>query len=321
MRYRLGLVVCALLGLGLLLTVHLASADPTPTPAPTSRPLLWRIAGDPPSYLYGTVHVPDARVTALPDAVQRAFDAAQVFCGEVPLDSAAQQRMARGAQLPAGQSLRQLLPAPLYERAQRLLASKGFPIQAFDGQKIWVMATTLGVLDYLRAMPSSPPPDLLLYQRAASAGKQLDALETIDEQLQLMDSIDRAGQISLLEQTLAELESVPPGAPGPVEKLVRAYLRGDEQELMRTAFEYADPDDPLTRRFLAAMIDERNHKMAQAIDARLRRERARQRPAGGGAEPARSYFIAIGALHIPGPEGVEALLAKRGYDLERLAAR
>jgi uncharacterized protein YbaP (TraB family) len=325
-----GLLLCAWLG-GLLggprALAQAPAAAPTPEAAvppaaaraperaalqPTRRPLLWRIEGEPASYLYGTIHVPDARVLALPARVERAFDSAQVFCGEVPLDAATQHKLAQGAQLPPGQTLRELVPGPLYLRADRFLRARGWSIQLFEAQKIWVLATSLGVLDYLRAMASTPPLDLMLYQRAAAAGRQLDALETVEEQLALMDSIDRAGQVSLLEQTLAELESVPPQAPGPVEKLVRAYVAGDEAELMRTALEYADPDDPLTREFLDAMIDRRNQRMAAEIDRRLR--------APAGAAPRRAWFFAIGSLHLPGPEGVVALLVKRGHALERLSA-
>ena len=60
--------------------------------------------------------------------------------------------------------------------------------------------------------------------------------------------------------------------------------------------------------FLDALIDQRNRKMADGIDARLR------------AHPERSFFFAIGSLHIPGPEGIEALLTKRGHTLIRVTA-
>ena len=48
-----------------------------PRPPPAGRsvkaPFLWRIEGPVPSYLYGTIHVPDAQVTNLPPAVEQAF--------------------------------------------------------------------------------------------------------------------------------------------------------------------------------------------------------------------------------------------------------
>ncbi len=38
---------------------------------PTEKPFLWKIEGEVDSYLYGTIHVPDKRVTTLPKVVRR----------------------------------------------------------------------------------------------------------------------------------------------------------------------------------------------------------------------------------------------------------
>src|SRR6185295_13415884 len=75
----LGLLVCftCVLSLG---------AQVAPQVRATEKPFLWRIDGAPPSYLYGTVHVPDQRVLELPEVVRRAFDASDVFNAEIPLD-------------------------------------------------------------------------------------------------------------------------------------------------------------------------------------------------------------------------------------------
>src|ERR1051325_3410775 len=56
----------------------------------TEKPFLWRIEGPVPSYLYGTVHVPDPRVLELPEVVRRALNASDVFNAEIPLDAATQ---------------------------------------------------------------------------------------------------------------------------------------------------------------------------------------------------------------------------------------
>ena len=75
----------------------------------TDKPFLWRIEGPTPSYLFGTIHVPDARVLAIPDVVRRAFDASDVFNGELPLDDATRQSADALFRLPQGQTLRTLL--------------------------------------------------------------------------------------------------------------------------------------------------------------------------------------------------------------------
>jgi len=275
-------------------------------PVPTAHPLLWRIAGPTPSYLYGTIHVPDERVLALPAVVVQALDTSRVFCSEVRMDADSQARAAAGALLPAGQTLDEVLPPALYGRAERYLAARDLDIAVFARMKVWSLASVLSLLDQLEPMARRPGLDALLQQRAAAAGKRLDALEKVGDQLALLDSLGREGELAMLRQSLDHLESVPPGQPGPVEQMIRVYLEGDTDVLMAVAFEYADFDDPLTAEFMDALIDRRNLGMAAGIERRI------------AANAGTGYFFAVGALHLPGPEGILALLAKRGLDVERV---
>ena len=51
-----------------------------------STSFLWRIAADPPSYFFGTIHVPYSRVwDYVPDNVKRAFDASDAVFFELDL--------------------------------------------------------------------------------------------------------------------------------------------------------------------------------------------------------------------------------------------
>src|SRR4051812_15158441 len=80
-----------LLGIACLLSL-LGLAGPTAaqSAAATSytQGLLWKIEGRArePSYVYGTIHVSDPRVTALPEPVRRSFDASRALAIEVTLD-------------------------------------------------------------------------------------------------------------------------------------------------------------------------------------------------------------------------------------------
>jgi uncharacterized protein YbaP (TraB family) len=65
----------------------------------------------------------------------------------------------------------------------------------------------------------------------------------------------------------------------------------------------ASTDTALARRFHAALIDTRNARMAERMLPMI----------GQGG-----HFIAVGALHLPGPGGVLDRLAAEGCDIERL---
>src|SRR5436190_24102584 len=90
--------------------------------APVEKPFLWRIEGAVPSYLYGTVHVPDQRVLDLPDVVKKAFDASEIIYTEIPLDAATQAATVSRLMLPADQDLRKLAGEDLFNRLVRVVS-------------------------------------------------------------------------------------------------------------------------------------------------------------------------------------------------------
>jgi len=270
------------------------------------RPLLWQIGGKPASFLYGTVHVPDPRVLALPGPVVRALSEADVFYTEVPMDERTRVTIQRASLLPRGETLATALPKPLYDRTARYLRSRGYSIQVFFKQKIWALQVSLELLDYLPQMAESQPLDMYLAERARTSGKRMAALETVEEQLAVLDGLTRAEQIEILEESLTLLEAAERTGTSPARRLVDAYLRGDPEELRTTALAMVDTSKPLNQRQLDALIDQRNVVMAERILAALRET------------PDQSHFFAVGALHYPGEQGIVALLRAKGLEVERV---
>jgi hypothetical protein len=297
----------ARIGIGIALL--LAALPPRALPAeavvrPTQRPFLYRIEGTPASFLYGTIHLPDDRVLALPRAVRLALQRADVLVTELDLDAKTQAALVAGLSLPAGHSVSSLLPAELRARLERFLASRGLGLQPFERFKLLALGAQLEALDYLDAR--RPPLDPYLMELAAGQRKAREALETPEEQIAAFDALSLGEQIAVLDEGLAALEKRPAGEPSPAEKLVRAYVAGDEQALWAESMTQFDADDPAHRKFFDVVIARRNTVLAQRIDALLERR------------PARAYFVAIGALHLFTPDGVIALLEKRGRTLQRL---
>ena len=132
-----GLMVLTALFLPVALPAQ-KGVDPHPTtPQPTDRPFLWRIEKSPPSYLYGTIHVPDERVTTLPRAVTDALEASDVVMTEVRFDRVG--NVAKRMLLGGKRSLQDVLPEATYARLSGYLEAKGFPIQAFTRVKVWAV--------------------------------------------------------------------------------------------------------------------------------------------------------------------------------------
>ena len=260
--------------------------------------LLWRVerAGVTSSYLYGTMHSDDPSVVKLPKPVQRAFDQAQSVTLEVVLDPGSLLTMTSALLMTDGNTLESLIGPRLYERTVAVMRTRGMPEMLVANMKPWAVAVIL----------MTPPGnnglvlDHVLYQSAVAAGKKVHGLETVAEQMGLFDDLSHKDQIALLEDTLDNLDIV-----GQMfDKLLAAYLDRDLKRLLElNEASMRDSDPLLAETFNRKVIVERNHRMAERMQSRLREGQ---------------QFIAVGALHLAGEEGLLKLLSERGYRLSRI---
>ncbi len=300
-----------------LILVALVSAwgiTPAGRQVPATPPLLWEgHHGTTRLALFGTIHVPDARVLALAPQVRAAFARADRVVTEIALDPATQARMASALMLPADQRLRAIIGDARFARletqvrhavASRAPAIAPVLVGMLDRLKPWAALAQLATLDYLPDMLEGKVAlDAQLYADAKAAGKQVGGLETVAEQAGTFDAFTADEQASLLDAALAELETPDDGID--TASLVQWYLDGDAEKLAR-ALAHTPGDDALARKFETEVLVARNHRMADRIDA-LRRQ-----------APDESLFVAVGALHLVGRDNLPQLLAARGYDIARV---
>ena len=286
-----------------LAAVFLAGAHASIAQTPAAafdKGLLWRVEkpGAAPSHLFGTAHLADKRVTALPDAVKRELDAARSFTMEVALDAsnvltlAARMIYADGRDLPgvAGESL--------FRKVVPLARGLGLPPEVVRQFKPWAMALLL-------QMPQQEMEDVLdftLHRIASEQGKVLSYLETVDEQVAAFENMSEADQVALLRHTV----ETHAGIKATAEKLVQAYLQRDLAMMWRIGEEEIAqrPDlKPVKAVFDQRLLYDRNARMADRMRPQLVSGRA---------------FIAVGALHLYGERGLLSLLAREGYRVSRV---
>ena len=260
--------------------------------------LLWSVerAGVTPSYLFGTMHSDDPDVVKLSTPVQQAFDQAHSVTLEVVLDPRSLLAMTSALLMTDGNTLKSLIGGRLYERTLDVMEARGIPEMLVVNMKPWAVAVTL----------MTPPGnngvvlDHVLYQGAVAAGKKVHGLETVAEQMGLFDGLSRKDQITLLEDTLDNLDTV----AQMLDELQAAYLDRDLKRLMElNEASMRDSDPLLAETFNRKVIVERNYRMAERMQPRLREGQ---------------QFIAVGALHLAGKEGLLKLLSERGYRLSRI---
>ncbi len=255
--------------------------------------ILWRIEGaaDQPSFLLGTIHSDDARVTSVPARVTHAFQQADSFSGEIKMDLPNLMRASQATLLSDGTSLDQLIEPALYKQTVKMLAAYGMPELVVQRMKPWAAAATL----------SLPRPqtgiflDMALYQQAAAAGKRVYGLETISEQVGALESMSPELQVTMLRDAVAyhhQVEQL-------IEQLISAYLRRDLKALESISnAAMQNGDDRVAEMFSNEVVDRRNYRMLERMQPRLREGNA---------------FVAVGALHLPGDKGLLNLLRNKGY--------
>jgi len=274
----------------------------------TEKPFLWMIGEDPPSFVYGTIHLPDERVLALPEVVMEAFDAADALYTEIPMDMASQMAIAPLVLLEGDQTLADILPEPLYARCDSFLQTRGMQMAMVGKMKVWALAAQIGLIDYLEKLQTTPALDSWLYLTATDRGKELGALETATYQVEVMDSIALEDQIALLADGLKDIIEGEAEGISPLEELILAYLAGDADDLFELMYATLEEDPALGERFLEALLYERNRGMAEAILLELEED------------PDKVHFFAVGAAHAPGEKGVLPLLEEAGVKVRRLDA-
>lgn len=263
------------------------------------RGLLFRLetpaTGTPPSWLFGTIHSDDPRVTRLPTPVLDALDSADLVLLEVVPDETMIETSRAAMLLSTDQRLSDLLPAALFQEILVAFAERGMPRAVVERLKPWAVLLVLS----MPAASGDPVLDLVLYQRANDSGKPVQGLETIVEQLAVFQSLSFEDQVSLLEATLRDRDQL----PQLFSALLDAYLAGDLEALLALG-QALDADSPeVEERLLRALIGDRNRRMFKRLMPAIQQGRR---------------FIAVGALHLPGAGGLLQRLEAAGVRVERI---
>lgn len=306
-----GLVV----GVVLLAGAALLLAAPAAQPA---RPFLWKVEreGQPHAYLFGTIHVPDARVQRLPQVVSRAFAAADRVVTEIPLDADAQLGVTQALLLPTDQQLRDVLGDARFTRLASTISTAlddeapmvaAVVVTALDRLKPWAAMAQLALVEYLPDLLSGRPSlDARLHADARAAGTPVSALETVSEQASVFEAFTVDEQLALLDAALDQTEAGTRTGVFPGRALVNHYLSGDASRLATALQDQAPGNAALAHKFERVLLRDRNVRMADRFEA-LR-----------AAHPTDVMFVAVGTLHLVGDASLPTLLESRGYRVARL---
>ncbi|MDR7269515.1 uncharacterized protein YbaP (TraB family) [Pelomonas saccharophila] len=278
-------------------TPALPSADQAATWAAKApdRGLLWRISRDGhSSYLYGSLHVGKADWAYPGPALRAAWAQTEVLAVELdPADvGAVLAALPKAAPLPPAMARR------LDTQARAACLSP----DALGALPVMLRLSMLTLMEARRdGFDAGFGQDVMLMAWAKSEGRPVQSLETVEEQL-LALAPEAAELPAIVDGTLRQLQKGQMREP--LRKLSRAWSRGDLRALADYPRWCACADSPAERAWLKRVNDDRNGPLANRITALH----------GAG----QNLLVAVGALHMSGPQALPRLLAQQGFTVEAL---
>ncbi|MEM9330505.1 MAG: TraB/GumN family protein [Pseudomonadota bacterium] len=267
--------------------------------------IFWKVQreGRETSWLFGTMHLADPMIAAIPEKAKKAIlasDQLVIESVEALDQQAAAKAMAGLAHLTLLKegTLRDLVADDLEDELEEAVTARGVPMQLADRMQPWLIATTvaLPVCEIQRKQTGEKVLDSALAEFAEENGKQVLGLESVSEQLTAISSLPVEYHVSALEETLASGSL----ALDMIETMKILYLEeriGLVFPLMKAVMPAAGSEKGVAD-FQEALIDQRNQTMVERVEPILE-----QGPT----------FVAVGALHLPGETGLVNLLRNSGY--------
>jgi uncharacterized protein YbaP (TraB family) len=260
-------------------------------PAPT---LLWRISGNgmtKPSFLFGTMHVNERRAFNFKDSLYQYLEQADAFAMEFHPDSA---NSIITAYMNGELSTDNSQGRELTEEQMKVLEKKLSTLNAKGPKK-----SKKAMLDYFlgKIMTSEKKEeametfmDAFLFDMARRAGKDVIGLEDVKDQVAAFGSLSKGLQTKHFVDLIENWDFTKTGSP-----IHELYYKEDLDGIDRFFNTY------FTQETLNGFLYKRNIVMVRGMDSLMK---------------TKSVFTAVGAGHLPGKEGIIALLRKKGYKVE-----
>lgn len=259
--------------------------------------LFWEISGNgltEPSYLYGTMHTQDERVFQFKEGVMDAFNHAEIYAMELNVDSIDQVALLSKLIMDSTHSLKTLLTESEYTMVSDFFRdSLRQPLFLFEKMQPLFTAQMVSLRD-LEAQQADAL-DIYFFKEAKKQKKQTIGLEKTMEQIDAFSAISYELQAKGLVDAVRDY-----GKEGELDMdaMMKYYVEGNLDKLLEMTTEYDDEDEEMSKIFNDVFLVKRNHNMADRAEPFIKKG---------------STFIAVGAAHLPGEEGIIELLRNKGY--------
>jgi uncharacterized protein YbaP (TraB family) len=261
---------------------------------------VWKISkGSDELYLAGTVHMLPPSAFPLPAEFEHAYQLADTVVLEAKLPDPADQQAALAMMTTLsysnGETLNQKLSPKVWQALADYLKTVNLTPQQFNTFKPGFVAMQIAMLELRKAGFAGEGVDLYFANKATADAKPQQYLETVEFQLALLAKMGAGTEDQFM---LANLKRVDETA-ALMRQTLAAWRSGDLAALEQILLNDARADDPASFELLFTQRNRDWLPKIQQLFGNQQRE-----------------LILVGAGHLPGQDGVLALLTAAGYQVE-----
>lgn len=283
------IILLTLVGLALVLSFSVKSAS------------VFKVSkGDDAIYIGGTFHLLTEKDYPLPAQFEQAYLASDEVYFETDIAAMNRpdfQQKSMGVILyQDGNTLATGLKPATFERLKKYAESRQLDINQFLPLNPTGIMLTITMMEYQARGFVAQGVDTFYFEKSTFDKKKIGWFESPDEQLAILDNFDSEDPDGLINYTLDEIDTIDEMIKG----LHTSWREGDMNTLNEIGISGFDGYPEIYN----SVLKVRNDNWMSEIEAMFGDE---------GTE-----LILVGALHLPGNDGVLTQLEKKGYKIEKL---
>lgn len=254
--------------------------------------LLWKVYLKDPEichYVFGTIHTATQEAMTFRELAEACIDRTSIYAGEMDLNAVDEKAMMKYLMLPEGTSLQDLFTVRKYKNLRKIIA-KTYHLDLDDLNQFtpFYISNIIAERSLHRTAPTAL--DHALWAYATLAGKEMHGLESFEEQCEIMQQIPLEFQVKAFKNSFKNLNRYRKN----VERLNILYAQGELDSLYKSSKRSMGGIRKL-------MIYDRNKVMVERCIALFNQK---------------SSFIAVGAAHLAGNNGILPMLKRSGYTIK-----
>ncbi len=253
--------------------------------------LLWKISGNglvSSSYLFGTMHMGDKKILKFKKSVMPAFESCEVYAMELNPDKVDPLALLEDMKLKEGK-LEDMFTAEEWKTLDDFFQEKfKTSLSTFnDFSPFYVQSM---IMQAQMGSKAAQAVDIHFYDQARKRRMEVVGIETLDEQMAAINNLPAEDQKQML------IDAMDQDYKASMDEMMKLYRKGDLDGLQDMS-----DDEDLGDEFETSMVTDRNKVMAERIIPMIKEQ---------------ATFVGVGALHLPGEEGLIQLLKDAGYTVE-----